>query len=240
MATTELTLPRMAGASNIMIGWLCPGDVTNAFASSLASTLIGDTQRRITGRVSLQSSPRIAQTRTEMVDMFLSTKCEWLLMVDADMSWSYEAFEKLCRAADKDKRPIMGGLCFGGGRDTEKLHIFPTLYNIQEIDGELDSRVMEEYPRDRVIEVSATGAAFLMVHRSVFIRMQNLYGQNNPFPWFMETVVRGKPLGEDITFCVRATSAGFKVHVHTGVKIGHEKRYLLTEELFDKNREVPE
>lgn len=229
---TELTLPRMAGASNIMVGWICPGDVTNRFASALADTLIADEKlRRIRGKVSLQSSPRIVQARTDMVEAFLSTELEWLLMIDADMYWEYPDFDRLCRAADKDKRPIIGGLCFGGAKG----QMFPTLYDIKiDEDGQIDSTTIRDYPKNKVVEVSATGAAFLLVHRRVFIRMINAFDQNgtNPYPWFNEVISRGRALGEDVAFCVRATSIDFKVHVHTGVRIGHEKRHLLTEEMY--------
>lgn len=240
MGTPSLTISSLKpqGASNIMIGWICPGDVTNVFAGSIADTFLGDDHRRISARVSLQSSPRIAQARNDMVSAFLGSASEWLLMIDADMVWTYPAFDKLCKAADAERRPIIGGLCFGGGRAgvNGELKMFPTLYNILEGEGgELDSTPMEDYPRDKLMKVGATGAAFLMVHRKVFMEMaKQFYG--HPFPWFMESVLRNKPIGEDITFCIRATSLGFPIYVHTGVKIGHEKRFYLTEELYDDHR----
>lgn len=238
MGTSTLKLPTPGGAENIMVAWICPGDVTNSFASSIVDTVMADPRRRIQGRLSLQSSPRIVQARTELVDAFLHTGHEWLFMVDADMAWQYEDFDRLARAADKERRPIIGGLCFGGGRANERFNVFPTLYNIsKDEDGNLTSDYITDYPKNKIVEVSATGAAFLLVHRRVLIHMLNTYGVNrNPFPWFDEIKVTGKPLGEDITFCVRATSIGYKIFVHTGVKIGHEKRYLLTEELYDDNR----
>lgn len=238
MASPALTLPKAAGAKSVMVGWICPGDVTNSFCSSLVDTLIRDPEHRIQGQINLQSSPRIVQARTEVVVSFLQMNIEWLLMADADMSWDYEDFDRLCRVADPVRRPIVGGLCFAGGRSahSEEMKIFPTLYNMTADDQGLYSEIIFDYPENRVMEVSATGAAFLLVHRSVLIEMQNKLGYNNPFPWFAESVLRGKPVGEDITFCVRATSLGFKIFVHTGVKVRHEKRSYLTEEAYDNHR----
>lgn len=240
MGTPSLTIttPKPQGASNIMIGWICPGDVTNAFAGSLMDTMLGDPAGRVTARVSLQSSPRIAQARNDMVAAFLESNQDWLLMIDADMAWKYEDFDRLCKAADPERRPIIGGLCFGGGRAGVggKLNIFPTLYNISDTEnGQIISDPVMEYPRNKVMRVGATGAAFLMVHKKVFVDIGKVF-YGHPFPWFMESVIRNKPIGEDITFCIRATSLEFPVFVHTGVKIGHEKRFYLTEELYDDHR----
>jgi hypothetical protein len=234
----SLSIPRAEGAKRVMVGWICPGDVTNTFASSLVDTLIRDPDRRIQGQINLQSSPRIVQARTDMVSSFLETDIDWLLTVDADMSWNYEDFDKVLRAADKERRPIVGGLCFGGGRigPDGETKIFPTLYDIRPDGDTLRSELILDYPRNKIFEVSATGAAFMLVHRRVFTHMQNMLGAGNPFPWYAETILRGKPTGEDITFCIRATSLGFKVFVHTGAKIRHEKRTYLTEAMYDESR----
>lgn len=236
-----LSLPKMAGASNIMIGWISPGDVTASMAKSVVDTLIVDKERRITNSVALQSSPRIVEARTQLVHSFLElSKCDWLLTVDADMSWNYEDFDRLCRAADPEKRPILGGLCFAGGRLSPDgpLNIKPTIYRVWKDDtGELQSETVYDYPKDRVCKIDATGAAFMLIHRSVLVRMGQLYG-SHPYPWYNESFIGGAPVGEDVTFCIRAANAGFPVHVHTGVKVRHEKRYYLTEMLYDNHRDT--
>ena len=238
-----LSLPKMAGASNIMIGWISPGDVTASMAKSVVDTLIVDKERRITNSVALQSSPRIVEARTQLVHSFLElSKCDWLLTVDADMSWNYEDFDRLCRAADPEKRPILGGLCFAGGRvgPDGPLNINPTLYRVwTESDGQLQTETMTEYPRDRVVKVNGTGAAFMLIHRRVFTEMLEQFGKS-PYPWYAESYIRGRPVGEDLTFCIRAEACGFPIFVHTGVKVNHEKRYYLTEKMYDDHRNALE
>jgi GT2 family glycosyltransferase len=34
-------------------------------------------------------------------------------------------------------------------------------------------------------------------------------------------------MGEDLTFCLRAAAAGYPIHVHTGVQVGHMKSTTL-------------
>lgn len=96
---------------------------------------------------------------------------------------------------------------------------------------------LDQYPPNRVVQVGATGAAFLLVHRFVFVTLKEKLahspdGYPNPYPWFAETVTRGRAVGEDITFCMRASACGFPVHVHTGAKVAHRKHIDLTEDLW--------
>lgn len=55
---------------------------------------------------------------------------------------------------------------------------------------------------------------------------------NPAFPFFQEVQMGSRPVGEDITFCIRAGQLGFPVHVDTRVKIGHHKSQLLTEDAY--------
>ena len=235
------------GATSITVGFLHPGDVAGCFAESLSTTQLADRRiGRIRSIIGMQSSPRLVEARSQMVDAFLTLRDEWLLMIDADMAWSFEDFELLAKHADPDDVPIVGGLCFGGGRshdDLGRLTIFPTLYELsRDEDGNLASRTIVDYPKDTLLRVDATGAAFLMVHRRVFTTMRKHPslattpdGYQNPHPWFGEVYHRGRSLGEDVTFCIRAQGCGFPTHVHTGARIKHQKRTYLTEAMFDDN-----
>ena len=76
--------------------------------------------------------------------------------------------------------------------------------------------------------MAATGAAFLLIHRSALKAMAER-NFNEAFPFFQETQNGDKPVSEDLTFCLRLASLGIPVHVHSGVKIGHHKTYVITE-----------
>ena len=71
-----------------------------------------------------------------------------------------------------------------------------------------------------------------MIHRDV-IQAIAAKEFNPTFPWFQETEAYGQPVGEDLTFCLRALACGYPVHVDTRIKVGHHKSYLLTEDLFN-------
>lgn len=205
------------------------------------------------GSMKMTSGPRIAEARSQLVDCFFAEPlfegAEWLLMVDSDMVFEANMVERLMEVADPKETPILGGLCFAGGRSHDP---YPTIYRQVELAGHdgksfVGVEPIREYPRDELVRVGATGGACLLVHRQVFIAMSHEHprgwgtfpdGRKNPYPWFVEGTVtpNGEPVGEDIAFCMRADQLGIPIHVHTGVKLGHVKHFILDEAWFDASR----
>lgn len=199
------------------------------------------------GHFSLLSGAQITKSRNRITRQFLDMPGEpdWLLMIDADMEFDPDLAERLVEAAHPELRPIVGGLCFAYMRDNER-KFWPTLYAW--IPGTERLRRLTQYPADTLVPVAATGAACLLVHRSVFVEMAKRWPP--PWPWFAETPFyerdeAGEPIletgdaySEDITFCLRAQAAGFPIHVHTGIRIGHVKEFVADEEAFIAESEM--
>ena len=202
------------------------GNVRHEFTGSMWNTARAFPE--IIDQRSRQSGPRVAATRNNLVREFLLTDAAWFLGIDTDQYWHPDDLKRLIDAADPVKRPVIGGLVFAdqGGQ------LFPTLYKEGD---ESNFHVALAYPRDSIVEVDGTGAAFLMVHRRVIERMAQKYPE--PHPWFQETVVNGVDRGEDLTFCTRVRELGYKIYVHTGVKVGHVKTRYLTEKEYDLSNE---
>lgn len=218
-----------AGGGKVCIAYIHPGQVSAYFTESLLATVLRDGGRRINNILQEWSSANVSAARNRLTQIFCDekTESEWLLWVDSDMRWDADAIDRLIDSADPVERPVMGGLCFGRNPDG----LFATLYQVVEGVTGLTMVRMPEYPADSVVRCSATGAAFLLIHRSV-IEAMNERKFNVAFPFFQETELAGMPCGEDITFCLRAGLLGHKTHVDTRVKIGHHKTHLLTEDLF--------
>lgn len=225
----------------VCVAWISAGETRHEFTDSIMGMMLKyntESRKVVRAFVSIQSGPRVAEARSQVVDAFSKTGCDWLLMVDADMVWEEDALDRLLEVADPNETPIVGGLCFGGRGGKQ---IFPTIYKLVEIDGMPGTEKVEDYPRDGLVTCGATGAAFLLVHKRVFVEMKKAFGKlpngrENPYPWFVEASNGGRPFGEDIAFCMKAQALGFPVKVHTGVKIGHIKNIELNEEEFDKHR----
>jgi len=190
------------------------------------------------GLVDLASGPTIARARNQIVREFLKTDADWLLQLDTDMTFPADLAERLIEAAHPTLRPIVGGLCFAYMGDHER-KLWPTLYAW--IPGTERLRRLTQYPADKLIPVAATGAACLLVHRSVFERLDERFGDKTPWPFFAETpfcdvaedgTKRWDNYSEDLTFCLRAGACGFPVHVHTGIRLGHVKEFEADEAGF--------
>jgi len=234
-------MPEEVVPDTVCVGWISPGHVDHRFCDSLMGSMLEDQmwdKPLIRTQVSLESGPRIGEARSQVTDQFLTTRCEWLWMVDTDMAWDSNALHRLYDVAKEGGEGIYGGLCFGGRSDS----IFPTMYKLHQEDGSVTTAIVEDYPKDQVVKVGATGAAFLLVHHMVFRKMLAVFGTQqdgtpNPLPWFAETVNKnGRSLGEDITFCLRAGALDIPVYVDTRVKIGHMKRRELDEVMYLERR----
>lgn len=223
---------------DVAIGYCRSTNLDGIFAERLMDVQDYDWlhNHRIRKRIFIESGPRIAAARNRVVERWLEDpESQWLWMLDTDMTFTADTLDRLLEAADPVERPIVGGLCFAGGRD---FRIAPTIYvaNPDAPPGELNLQLHFDYPADSLIRVHATGAACLLIHRSVGEKLYARYHEKTVHPWFAETEMGGKDIGEDVTFCIRAGLEGFPIYVHTGIKIGHRKTTTLTEDEYLANR----
>lgn len=223
----------------LVIAYIHPGQVSAYFLEAMLGTVLVDDRREQRIQTILQdwSSANVSQSRNKLTAKFLDEyDAEWLLWIDADMAFTPDAVYGIMAKADPEKYPIVGGLCFGAFHD----RLFPTIYLWGENpDGKLVTYRPTEYPLNQMVYVAATGAAFLLIHRSVLHKIRD-HGFSKTFPWFQETEYDGDPVGEDLTFCLRAAQLGIPVFVDTSVKIGHHKSTVLTEDVFLAQRAAME
>ena len=230
-----------SGNGKVVVGYVHPSDVAGCLHDSMMRLWMHDINgdRRITdggGRVAKYSSANICNARNGVVRQFLDeTQAEWLWMVDADMSFDPDTVDALLAEADPERAPIVGGLCFG----VVDGELFATLYDIAQDDDQSPHMIRyHAWPENAMFQVTATGAACLLIHRSVLVAMRERFPE--PFPWFSEGVLGGKPMGEDVRFCINAGVLGFPVFVHTGIQIGHAKTTVLTAQMYADQRRLQE
>jgi hypothetical protein len=217
---------------------------TATFMRSFLPTLavdLGGEQRIWRGGYAFQqcTSAGVVEGRNEATRVFLEeSDAEWLWFVDADMGWDADALEQLMAAAHPTKRPIVGGLCFGFGPITDRIdhaqavikRPFPTIFDLHEGDDDIGFRPRWGYVPGELHQCAATGAAMLLVHRTVLEAMNERW----PGGWWdrMRHPKAKKLWGEDTSFCMRAGMLGIPVHVHAGVKTSHSKVVFVTESTF--------
>jgi GT2 family glycosyltransferase len=165
---------------------------------------------------------------------------DWWMWLDTDMGFHPDTVEQLLKVADPEHRPIVGGLCFSqseqgddgyGGKRCEPR---PTMFKWVP---ELGTVCVADYPINALVDVAATGSACILIHRSVFETIRKEQGDvwydriPNPYVGGMHS--------EDISFCLRAGSLGFRAFVHTGVRTTHLKNLWLSEVDYWNYRPAP-
>jgi hypothetical protein len=228
---------------SVAIGWCHPDVWPGApqFYGCLRDTFRVDRHgaRRIQDREIEVVGSQIDAERNDIVEGFLAHPDQpaWLLMIDADMVWVPDDVTRLLDAADEKTAPVMAGLCFAESRQNRG-ELWPTMMVF--VPGEHGEAVglkrIKEWPRGEVCKVDATGAAFLLVHRSVFERLREVMGESHPAPWFAVTYSAAERFGEDVTFFMRLRMLEIPVFVHTGVSVGHVKLRVLTEAMYDEQQ----
>lgn len=206
------------------------------------------------GSLFVRASPRLAAVRSDQVKTVLTSEnftADWFFGIDGDMGFPQDALCRLLgvayggdenRAIDDPVYDMVGGLCFAGGHHEAK----PTVYGAyREEDGTSGVAIHFDYPKDSIVEVAGTGAAFFIVSRRALLHMCQPHpqgfgtfpdGTRNPTPWFAEGIHAGREFGEDIAFCQRMRALGYKIAVDTRLKIDHWKHFPLNEEVFEARR----
>jgi hypothetical protein len=183
----------------------------------------------------------VAAGRNEIARLFLGTDAEWLWMVDTDMGFAHDTVDRLVRSASENSVGVLGALCFAQKQDPDlaqgdlygnRYRIQPTLYAYTEVaeTGEKGFKSLTKYQRDAFQEVGATGAACILISRTVLEAV-------GPDP-FNPLTVRGaggngtdRTFSEDLSFCIRASAQGFTIGVDTSIKTTHYKGGIFLDEV---------
>ena len=216
----------------VSIGWIDGGTTRGEFSESVAILAAYEAQRgRLANVLRVQSGPLVEEGRNLLVERFLATESDWLFMVDTDMTFRWDAVEQLLHTAGFVDGLVVGGLAFGAN---QTIGVFPTIY--RELDG-MPAAVMD-IP-DGIVEVEATGSAFTLTHRSVFLD----HKRDEYHPWFHRRFVPsngthpGGWLGEDISWCFWLRQRGVKIYVDPRIEAGHVKATNLCRATYQPNSE---
>lgn len=224
----------------VLMAYLHPNRVSHSFTDSVQRLIAWDLAHhgriiRSGGPVMFRCGPGgLVEARNMVIQHFLdNTEADWLWLIDADMGFMADTVDRLVEAADPATRPVVGGLCFGlketapDGMGGWLVRPFPTLYDWAKDDqGTFGFHIRRDYQPDTLTQVAGTGAACLLIHRSVLEKIRAELGD----VWFTPVwMTNSKPVSEDLSFCFRVNSTGHPVFVHTGVPTTHHKEIWLGE-----------
>jgi len=213
----------LEGKPRIFLGYVHPGKVHTTFAMCILRLLMA-LRHRVTV-VPIFSGPNVAQPRNHLVEAFLATDCEHLLMVDTDIEFTPEDVDALL-ARDL---PIVGARYVSKYEDEPE----PVAVGSAALPGGGYGRATEEHlgASSGLVKVGGLGMGFTLMKREVLEAL----GSGLLWP-FAEVVVPGKLLGvtgdeadaphllsEDICFCFRAAEAGYESWLDLDTRVGHHK-----------------
>ncbi len=199
----------------ITIGVTSPGYVVTDFMTSILD--VARSQKQLGQFISLQGSGVISRLRNQIVATFLEkTTDDWLLQIDTDQRFTVDHFKKLVAAADKDERPIVSGVVHGGWEVGELyLEPVPCIFKLGSDNG---LYAVHDYEEDSVIEVDAAGTGAIIIHRSVFerfVKEADKTHQGDKWCFYQDMPLHHEWVGEDLLFCIRAKSFGYKLYAKT-------------------------
>jgi hypothetical protein len=236
------------------VRWVTIYDDEHGFEANYMQSLIpmighdlGTTQRLARGGWAFKHAKGydIAAARNDATADFLESDVEWMFFIDSDMGWEIDALDKLIASADPKTRPIVGGLCFGytpvedgwGEANGPFRFPFPTIYDLREGEDEIGFQIRWNYPAGTLQKCGATGAAFLLMHRSALEKIADKYG---PAWWTRIKHPKAKSMwGEDTSFCVRAGTCDIPIHVDTRVRTSHLKPIYVSEVTYTSQIQPP-
>jgi glycosyltransferase involved in cell wall biosynthesis len=168
----------------------------------------------------------VAQARNAITKQALDIGADFLLWIDSDMTFSPDVIPRLLAR----KLPIVGGLCFSRHPPSYA----PTLLRYHDKSRHMDNSPMGflyDFPPNDLVEVDATGGAFLLVARKVYEQIPVTHDAQ----WWTETREPGFG-AEDVSFCLRARRAGFKIFVDTGCRVGHRAHIKIDVDVAERLR----
>ncbi len=229
--------PNPIDTDKVTLGYIHPGEVSELFMNSVLRMERYEIQQngRLLATIDKKSgSGWIANARNWVTEEFLKSESDWLLFIDADMGFAPYALTRMLSVAKNDGfKPIIGGLCFGLSTtdwdmetNGETFECSPTIgiWNRNDAGEILGYKYVLEYDKEAVLKVDSSGAAMLLIHRSVFEKI-GTEGWWTPLP-----IPSGAPgmesratFSEDISFFVRVAEAGIDFWIDTATRTAHDK-----------------
>ena len=181
--------------------------------------------RFITEILPVRNRRPVTDARNFIVKEFLDNpvfgECQYLLMVDSDMSTTPNVLELALY-----NKPIIGALTFM----VKEGKIVPIAMRRQ---GRGYS-VISPLPANTLVEVDATGTGCLMIQRDAFSSLKRPY-----FEYVLDEDGLGQ-MGNDFYFCMKAKEAGLPIFVHTGYMTAHDQTVDITDMYFTQMGEEKE
>lgn len=210
-----------------LIGIPCMDMMHTKFVASLVGLKMGDDYEIRFGASSL-----IYDTRNSLLKYALDNGFDRMVQFDSDMFFGSYVLDLLHQDLDRGLG-IVTGLCF-----KRKPPYTPAIFDRCELK-HLDDKKVEpiahcyyDYPEDSLFEVAACGGACVGFDMETVKKIVDQYGP------YLYMPIGG--FGEDLSFCLRARSAGQHIYCDSRIKLGHVGEFVYDENMYHREEFVKE
>jgi hypothetical protein len=157
---------------------------------------------------------------------------DYMMWIDSDQVWTNQDFQFLL---DADEDIVAGWYKLAGTNGKGVCAGWMDRKLLVEKEGMpcFNMKLLEETPINSkgLIDLAKEGSnydhpwigmGFMLVKKGVF--------ESIPYPWFYDDCLREGNIivnkGDDISFCGKAHDAGYKIYLHKGVRVGHQKPFI--------------
>ena len=216
---------------NLAIAW-CDGGMTDGkFTEGILNTTIKAPAYGFYVRESIRvHGNQIGRQRQALFDHWLDNMTsEWILWVDSDICIGPDVVKMLIDTSDQQEKPIVTGTYFVNlSPESGKTGIAPALFNNI---SEHSMSQIHPLPENQVIKVDNAGFGFLLMHKSVGLKMREMYPGQSVFE--EEKGIGEKYVSEDIAFFRKMSKTGIPLYAHTGALVKHMKRSPFDIDLYN-------
>ena len=192
----------------------CMDTVQTEFVRSLVNMrYVGEVQ------FSFTECSLIYQARTALCRIALNAQADYMMWLDSDVVFQPDLMERLME--DIQGRDMVTAV-YHMRRPPFKPVIWKTIRTgLLPADTQVEQYI--DYPTDDLFEIDGCGFGAVLMKTGVIRDVADTFHQTfGPIPG----------LGEDLSFCVRAKSCGYKIHCDPRIQIGHKGALIVDQNTF--------
>ena len=204
----------------VFIAIPCMDTLSAKFAQCLVNLV--NYKRDFDVEVGFHIGSLVYDSRNKLAERAINSDCDYILWLDSDMVFEPDLMTRLFESLKANDADFVSGLYFKRFPPYE-----PVVYSKFDIvDDEIIAEKMTEVP-ETVTAVGGVGFGCVLMSTALALAVYNEY--NTMFAPIGN-------VGEDIAFCYRAQTLGYKVLLDPSIRCGHVGHYVITEDLFNAFR----
>ena len=166
----------------------------------------------------------VYDARNKLALKAIENGSDYILWVDADMTFGSEALNILLEDA-KEGKEYISGMFFTRGFPIKPVVHKEIIYKKGE-DNIIEHAALPfyDYPKDKTFEIGGSGFGFVLTSVDLIKRLSEHFEMSpfEPLPY----------LGEDYSFCHRTAEMGVKMYCDSRVQCGHVGNLIYSEQLY--------